>query len=191
LSSATNWSATPGGPAVAALGALNPFGARQTLGVIGAPGSGGWLHVDLPVRPNGSTGWIPESAAQLTWTPYSIQVSLAARSLILWRGSQEVLSSPVAVGSPSTPTPPDRTYVWELVQPGDSTGSYGPYIFGLAEFSDAYAVFNGGNAQIAIHGNDEPASIGQAISNGCVRLPNSTVRQLAGLLPLGTPVTIA
>jgi lipoprotein-anchoring transpeptidase ErfK/SrfK len=97
----------------------------------------------------------------------------------------------VAVGQQSTPTPADSTYLWELVRPDDPQGAYGPYIFGLAEYSDAYSVFNGGDAQIGIHGQDEPWSIGQAASNGCIRLPNDVITELAGMLPLGTPVTIS
>jgi lipoprotein-anchoring transpeptidase ErfK/SrfK len=173
------------------LSAANPFGGPQTVAVVGAPDRGGWLHVELPVRPNGSTGWIPAASAHLTWTPYSIDVSLSARTLTVWRGSQVVLRSPVAVGAARTPTPPDHTYVWELVEPDNPAGSYGPYIFGLAEFSDAFTVFNGGDAQIGIHGSDEPWSIGQAASNGCVRLPNDVVSRMVGVLSLGTPVAIA
>jgi lipoprotein-anchoring transpeptidase ErfK/SrfK len=189
LAATTPYSATPGGPLVASLGPTNPFSGPQTLAVVGAP-NGAWLHVELPVRPNGSTGWIPASAARLTWTPYSIQVSLSAHTLTLRRGTQVVLRSAVAVGASSTPTPPDHTYVWELVKTNDPAGAYGPYIFGLAEFSDAYSVFNGGDAQIGIHGSNEPWLIGQAASHGCVRLPNPTVSELVGVLPLGTPVTV-
>lgn len=190
LPAATAYAARAGGPAVGVLPATNPYGVAETVAVIGAP-TGEWLHVELPIRPNGSTGWIPARAARLTWTPYTIEVSLAARTLTLRKGSQVVLASPVAVGTPRTPTPPDHTYVWELIQPPNPAGDYGPYIFGLAEFSDSYSVFNGGDVQIGIHGTDEPASIGQPASHGCVRLPNAVLRQLVGVLPLGTPVTIS
>jgi lipoprotein-anchoring transpeptidase ErfK/SrfK len=149
------------------------------------------LQVELPVRPNDTTGWIPASAAHLGWTPYSIRVDLEAKTLTVLDGDRAVLASPVGIGAPRTPTPPASTYVWELVAPGDPSGAYGPDIFGLAEFSDAYAVFNGGDAQIAIHGTDEPWTIGQAASNGCVHLPNAVVTRLVGMLPLGTPVTIS
>jgi lipoprotein-anchoring transpeptidase ErfK/SrfK len=191
LVSPTQWSVTPGAAGQGNLATTNPFGGPDALAVVGLPNGDGWLHVELPVHPNGTTGWIPASAATLTWTPYSIQVSLAARTLTVLDGDDVVVSSPVAVGAPSTPTPPDHTYVWELVQPEDQNGDYGPDIFGLAEFSDAYAIFNGGDAQIGVHGTNEPWTIGEAASNGCVRLPDSVVRQLVGLLPLGTPVTIS
>jgi lipoprotein-anchoring transpeptidase ErfK/SrfK len=190
LSAATSYSPTPGGAPAGRLPALDPFGTAEVVAVIGQP-EAGWLHVELPIRPNGSTGWIPSTGVTLTETAYRVSVSLASRVLTVTDGGHAVFSTPVAVGKPSTPTPTDETYLWELIRPDSPDGAYGPYIFGLAEFSDAYTVFNGGDAQIGIHGQDEPWSIGLAASNGCVRLPNTAITALAGMLPLGTPVTIS
>ena len=193
ISAKTAYYASPGGPEAGTLPADNPFGAPMVLAVIGqqGEGAGGWLDVELPVRPNGSAGWIPAASASLTETSFAVSVSLAARTLTVTDAGRVVLTTSVAIGKSKTPTPPDHTYLWELIQPDDQNGPYGPYVFGLAEFSDAYSVFNGGDAQIGIHGQNEPSSIGRAVSNGCVRLPNPVISRLAGLLPLGTPVTIA
>ena len=193
LQAATPYSATPGGAPVGTIAADNPFGVPNVLGVIGRDGDGptGWLHVQLPIRPNGSTGWIPGSAASLTETFYAVTVDRSTRRMTVTDNGNVVLTTAVAVGKPSTPTPPEHTYIWELIRPDNPTGPYGPYIFGLAEYSDAYALFNGGDAQIGIHGQDEPGSIGEAASNGCVRVPNDVVTRLATILPLGTPVTIS
>ena len=193
LSGATSSSRAPGGLPLGSLPAKNPFGAAEVLAVIGRQGDGtaAWLQVELPVRPNGSSGWIPAGGVALTETYYRVAVSLTAHTLTVSDAGKVVLTTPVAVGQPATPTPPGSTYLWELIRPDDPTGPYGPYIFGLAEYSDAYSVFNGGDAQIGIHGQDEPWSIGLAASNGCVRLPNQVITDLAGLLPLGTPVAIS
>jgi lipoprotein-anchoring transpeptidase ErfK/SrfK len=193
LSAATSYRRAPGGPVVGSLPAQNPFSAPEVLGVVARQGDGpsGWLEVQLPIRPNGSVGWIPMTGVTLTETYYRVAVNLAARTLTVSDAGKEVLTTPVAVGQPTTPTPPDNTYLWELIRPDDPNGAYGPYIFGLGEYSDAYSVFNGGDAQIGIHGQDEPWSIGQAASHGCVRLPNAVVTELAGMLPLGTPVSIS
>lgn len=191
LSAATPYSRAPEGPAVGTLAATDPFGIPQVVAVLGNPDASGWLHVELPVRPNGSLGWISSSGVTLTETAYKVQVHLAARTLTVTDDGQAVLTTSVAIGAPRTPTPAGNTYLWELIRPDDPTGAYGPYIFGLAWFSDAYSVFNGGDAQIGIHGQDEPWSIGQAASHGCVRLPNDVITKLAGTLPLGTPVTIS
>lgn len=191
LHAATPYSATPGSPSVGTLAATNPFGAPTVVAVLGSPDSSGWLHVELPIRPNGSTGWIPAAGAVLGQTDYHVTVSIANRSVTVTRAGHVVLTTPAAVGAPNTATPPGNTYLWELIRPDDPNGAYGPYIFGLAWFSDAYTVFNGGNAQIGMHGQDEPWSIGQAVSHGCVRLPNDVITKLAGMLPLGTPVSIS
>ena len=194
LSAQTPYSSQAGGPAAGTLPANNPFGAPTVLAIIGQPDSSGWAQVELPIRPNGSVGFIQTgqgSAVTLTETTYSVKVSLASDSLTVMNGNDVVMTVPAAVGAPKTPTPPDHTYLWELIRPDNPNGAYGPYIFGLAEFSDAYSVFNGGDAQIGIHGQNEPASIGHPVSHGCVRLDNGVITQLAGLLPLGTPVTIS
>lgn len=191
LSGATHYSRSPEGPPVGTLPATNPFGTPDVVAVLGNPDAHGWLQVELPIRPNGSHGWISPADVTLSYTSYQVQVRLAARTLTVTEDGRAVLTTSVAVGAPRTPTPAGRTYLWELIRPDDPTGAYGPYIFGLAWFSDAYSVFNGGDAQIGIHGQDEPWSIGQAASHGCVRLPNSLIAKLAGTLPLGTPVTIS
>ncbi len=178
-------------PPAGNLPATNPFGGPEVLAVVGDVGPAGWLHVELPIRPNGSTGWIPSAGVQLTETYYRVIVSLAQRTLTVTNYGKLVLKVPAAVGAPSTPTPPDSTYLWELIRPDDPNGAYGPYIFGLAEYSDAYAIFNGGDAQIGIHGQDDPGSVGLAVSHGCIRLDNQVITEIAGFLPLGTPVTIS
>lgn len=190
LSAPTAYSATPGGPSVGTLPATNPFGTAEVLAVVGRPDPSGWVQVELPVRPNGTLGWIPVSTITLTETTYRVVVNRAADTLTVFNGANQVLQVPAAVGKPSSPTPPGDTYLWELIRPDNPHGAYGPYIFGLGWFSDSYAVFNGGDAQIGIHGQDEPWSVGHPVSHGCVRLDNSVITELAGMLPLGTPVTI-
>jgi lipoprotein-anchoring transpeptidase ErfK/SrfK len=48
--------------------------------------------------------------------------------------------------------------------------------------------FNGGPGQIAVHGNGQPSTVGQAVSNGCIRLPDSSISWMAETVPVGTPV---
>jgi lipoprotein-anchoring transpeptidase ErfK/SrfK len=191
LRSAMPYTSSPAGPVIGTLPAADPFGAANVVAVIGRPGADGWSRVELPIRPDGSIAWMQTADTTLTWTPYRVAVSVAARTLTVTDGPTTVLTTSVAVGAPNTPTPAGSTYLWELIRPDDPQGAYGPYIFGLAMFSDAISVFNGGDAQIGIHGQDEPWSIGENVSHGCVRLENPVIAQLAGTLPLGTPVTIS
>jgi hypothetical protein len=41
-----------------------------------------------------------------------------------------------------------------------------------------------------IHGTDNPASIGQSVSHGCVRMHNEDVERLYPMVPVGTAVYI-
>jgi lipoprotein-anchoring transpeptidase ErfK/SrfK len=50
--------------------------------------------------------------------------------------------------------------------------------------------FEGGDARIAIHGTNSPASIGSATSSGCLRTDAAALNTLAHGLPLGTPVDV-
>jgi hypothetical protein len=42
----------------------------------------------------------------------------------------------------------------------------------------------------ALHGTNNPASIGQSVSHGCIRLRNEDIAQLYEMVPVGTPVFI-
>lgn len=49
---------------------------------------------------------------------------------------------------------------------------------------------NGNDTAIRIHGTTNPGSIGQAVSNGCLRMRNEAVIALFDQVPLGTPVYV-
>jgi hypothetical protein len=80
--------------------------------------------------------------------------------------------------------------VTDKLDTGDDGGAYGPYALGLSAHSDTLSEFGGGNGQIGLHGTNDPATLGDAVSHGCVRLPNDVIAELAYELPLGTPVEI-
>ena len=151
---------------------------------------GEWLNVLLPIRPNGSTGWIRASDVQLTPTNYHITVELSAHQITVYDGETMVLQEPVGVGVGNTPTPGGRYFIKELLQTPDPGGPYGPFAYGLSGFSEILTEFNGGPGDIGIHGTNNPAGIGTDVSNGCIRMSNEGITTLTGLLPLGTPVEI-
>jgi lipoprotein-anchoring transpeptidase ErfK/SrfK len=154
------------------------------------PGDG-WLNVLLPVRPNGSTGWVKESDVTLTETDYRMKVEIAAHKITVWKGLEVFLEEPIGVGKGNTPTPSGKYFVTELIQPPNPNGPYGVYAYGLSGFSDVFKQFSGGNGQVGIHGTNDPAGIGKDVSAGCIRLRNEAITKLANALPLGTPVEIA
>ncbi|HET9731233.1 MAG TPA: L,D-transpeptidase [Acidimicrobiales bacterium] len=147
-------------------------------------------RVMLPERPNGATGWVANSDLRFYQDDWKVVVSLSRRVLTVLDAGRVVETDTVTVGSAASPTPTGSFYVTELVSSTDPGGPYGPYAFGLSDFSDTYTEFAGGPGQVAIHGTDRPDLLGQAASDGCVRLPDATVSALARVLPVGTPVDI-
>ncbi len=149
---------------------------------------GNRLHVRLPIRPNGSTAWIDASQV-VTWVvPNHLLVDLSERTVTAKHGDEVLMTAGLAVGSEATPTPTGEFYVdISVANPG---GSYGEWMLSIAGFSDVHQTFGGGIGQIAFHGWSDESVIGQAVSNGCLRMPNSVITRLAPLAPVGTPVTI-
>jgi lipoprotein-anchoring transpeptidase ErfK/SrfK len=151
---------------------------------------GDWLKVLLPIRPNGSTGFVRKADVTVAENPYSIDIKLSEHRLIVTKGDEVIADEPIGVGTASTPTPGGRYYLKELLQPPDPNGAYGPYAYGLSGFSNVLEEFNGGDGVIGIHGTNEPELIGTDVSHGCIRMSNEAITELAGMLPLGTPVVI-
>lgn len=153
---------------------------------------GDWLEVYLPVRPNGSTGFVPRSDVELRTHRFHITVTLDEFNLKLFEGDEVLLDTAVGVARENAPTPGGLYYTTELLAPPDPNGPYGPYAYGLSGFSDTFQTFNGGPGQLGIHGTNQPERIGTAVSSGCIRLNNDDVVRMAEEfgLPLGVPVTI-
>ena len=156
---------------------------------VGTPRAG-WIEVLLPVRPNGTVGWVELDDVELTRNPYRIEVDLASYEIVVERDGEVQLSAPVAIGQGDTPTPIGDFYLIELLQPPDPDGPYGTYAYGLSGYSDVLDNFNGGDGVIGIHGTNDPDLLGGPASHGCIRVHNDTIEAMAEFLPLGTPVTI-
>jgi hypothetical protein len=150
----------------------------------------GWLKVELPVRPNLSTGWVHAGDVSLHSNLFHLQAQLTIHRLTVWSGTRVIMRVPIGVGLSVSPTPSGRYYIVDLLRPPVTTGLYGPYAFGLSAHSDVYTTFAGGNGQVGLHGTDDPAGIGTNVSHGCIRVSNANITRLAKLLPIGTPITI-
>ena len=148
-----------------------------------------WVEVLLPVRPNGTRGWVRRSDVTLSTVDTRIVVDLAERRLTAYRGHEVLLDATVVVGAPETPTPTGRFYVNEIQQQADPGTERGAWLLGLAAFSEVLGIIDGGEPTVAIHGTNQPEQLGEAVSLGCIRVEDAVVEQLAGL-PLGTPVEI-
>src|SRR5690348_15906206 len=148
-----------------------------------------WYFVQLPMRPNGVTGWVRASDVDVATTTARIVVDLSARRVTLFQEGRRVLSTTAAIGSPATPTPTGTYYVNQRLIPTDQSGPFGPGAVGISAFSNVLTGWTQGGP-IAIHGTNEPSSIGRAVSNGCIRLPNATLERVFDLALAGTPVII-
>lgn len=149
-----------------------------------------WIEVYLPVRPNGSTGFVKRADVTLQANPYRIEVRLGEFNLRVFKGVETIMDTKVAVAADNTPTPGGLYYTTELVRTPNPGGVYGPYAYGLSGFSEVLQTFNGGPGQLGIHGTNAPEKIGSKVSNGCIRMSNDDITTLAGILPLGVPVQI-
>jgi lipoprotein-anchoring transpeptidase ErfK/SrfK len=179
-------STEPGAPATDQL--TNPLSSGAPLVFRVVDQRDGWVQVQLAQRPNGSTGWVPDSAVSLSTTDYAIVVTEASNTLDLYRAGEVVDSYPVATGTGGTPTPTGRFALTELLAP--TNDGYGPYAYGTTAFSDVLNSFGGGPGQIGLHGTDDASSIGTDASHGCIRMRNADITALAGRLPLGTPIQV-
>lgn len=79
-----------------------------------------------------------------------------------------------------------KTYVKfvdnDYVQPGGPENPLGARAL--------YLFQNGKDTYFRIHGTTQPSSIGQSVSNGCIRMINEHVKDLYERVPLGTVVIV-
>jgi lipoprotein-anchoring transpeptidase ErfK/SrfK len=183
----------PGGRAFATFGRLNVNRVPTIFSIRGqrvdARCNPRAYLVQVPKRPNGVTGWVPAAQVEVATVRGRILVDLSDRRVTLYRDGERVLSSKAAIGSAATPTPTGRFYVNQRLVPGNPHGPFGPGAVGISAFSEVLTGWTQGGP-IAIHGTNAPWSIGKAVSNGCIRVPNRVLRRLFAQARSGTPVLI-
>lgn len=186
----------PGGPQFTptfngvALPAVNPtvFGNPLVYRVLAGEPGDVWAKVYVPARPNGTTAWV--QASQFTWGSSNrlLQINVTDRSVTVFEGSNVLLTSSAVLGGSSSPTPLAEGWVEETM--AGPSSAYGPLLISLGIFSDALNTFAGSIPKIALHGTNNPSLMGQYASNGCIRVPNDIITQVANLMPAGSKVQI-
>lgn len=183
----------PGGRAGERFGKLNLNGVPTVFGVVARrveeDCEPSWYQVRLPRRPNHRLGWVRAADVTIGEVRTRILVDLSVRRVTLFRSGWRVLSTRAAVGSSSTPTPTGTFYVDQRLHSNDPGGPFGPSAVGIAAYSEVLTGWTQGGP-IAIHGTNRPDLIGQAVSNGCVRVRNEVVRRIFAETLSGTPVVI-
>lgn len=180
----------PGGPVVARLGRTTEFGSRQTVAVMRERGR--WLGVVTTHLPNGRLGWVrnDRDAVRGTRTRLSLVLDLSARRLELRKGKRVVRRMTVGVGRPGSSTPTGRFAVTDKLAGSAYSAYYGCCIIALSAHQPNLPSGWRGGDRIAIHGTNDPGSIGVASSAGCPHAHDADLRVLMRRLPLGAPVFI-
>jgi lipoprotein-anchoring transpeptidase ErfK/SrfK len=151
--------------------------------------NGRWGRVEVPYSWPRRDGWILIAGLPHGSTGVSVDIDLSQHRITVTRFGRRLLSAPAATGAPSSPTPPGSYFVTDRV-PFSAGGSYGAFAFGISGIQPHLPPgWTGGN-QLAIHGTNDPGSIGGSNSAGCVRVGAGTLQRLIPLLRLGTPIVI-
>lgn len=177
----------PGGRRLGRVARRTEFGSRTVLSI--ADRRRGWLGVRTPMVANGRIGWIRSSVATIRTQPHRIEVDLSQRRLIVRTDGRVSGRFKVAVGAAGTPTPTGVFAVTDRIVPRKS-GPYGCCILALTGRQPKLPQGWGGGDRLAIHGTPNPASVGRAVSAGCVRASERTMRKLMKRIPQGAVVVI-
>jgi lipoprotein-anchoring transpeptidase ErfK/SrfK len=152
--------------------------------------NGKYGQVASPYGRRPVAGWIPLRGLHRAYTAISVRADLSRRQITVSRLGKVLFRVPAAVGAPSSPTPPGSYFVTDRVPTGNPNGPFGAYAFGLSGIQTHLPAGWHGGDQLAIHGTNDPATIGEADSAGCLRVSFAALKRLIPLLQLGTPVVI-
>jgi hypothetical protein len=149
-----------------------------------------WLQIRVPMRPNGRTGWVLDEmlSSELYIVRTQLVVNRSKLRATLYKNGKRIWSARVGIGKSGTPTPRGQFWIRERLKGLGGGGVYGPWAFGTSAYSNLSDWPGGG--VVGIHGTNQPGLIPGRPSHGCIRIRNDKIRQLARLMPIGTPVSI-
>ncbi len=151
--------------------------------------AGTWGRVELPYVWPRRDGWIPLDHLADDQTFIHVDVDLSEHRVRVYKHDELLYSVPGAIGTPSSPTPPGHYVVTDRV-PFPAGSALGSFAFGISGIQPHLPVGWSGGNQLAIHGTNDPSSIGTSASAGCVRVSEWALAHFEPLLRLGTPVVI-
>jgi lipoprotein-anchoring transpeptidase ErfK/SrfK len=148
-----------------------------------------WVHIRLPVLPNGRTAWVPRTAlGGYRFVHTRLVVDREHLRATLFYDGRPIFRASVGVGRPEWPTPAGRFYIRDRLA-GFGDPFYGPVAFGTSARSAVLTDWPAGGF-VGIHGTNQPELIPGHISHGCIRLRNADIVRLGRLMPVGTPLVI-
>ncbi len=132
----------------------------------------------------------PNQKLRIPLDPVHTLVSLKARFLLYYHGEEVVAAWPVTIGREDRTVPGEYTAGEKQEEPmwfrqGD------PVPFGEPDnpLGTRWIAWNGSNG-LGFHGTWEPETIGQAASDGCIRMRNEDVEALFEVLPRGSRIVV-
>jgi hypothetical protein len=147
----------------------------------------GLVHVPYVARR--ASGWIALRGLERSWTRVSVEADLSEHRITVHRSEDVLFRAPAATGAPWSPTPTGRYFVTDRV-PFPNGGVLGAFAFGISGIQPNLPPGWNGGDQLAIHGTNDPSSIGRSSSAGCLRVSESALTRLRRVLRLGTPVVV-
>jgi lipoprotein-anchoring transpeptidase ErfK/SrfK len=149
---------------------------------------GRWGRVEIPYVWPRRHGWIALRGLARHTTNVQVHVDLSEHRITVTKFGRVLFGMPAATGSAASPTPIGEYFVTDRI--AFSGGYLGTFAFGISGIQPRLpAGWSGGN-QLAIHGTNDPSSIGRSVSAGCLRVSERSLDQLKPLLQLGTPVIV-
>ncbi len=161
---------------------------------------GNWLKAALAA---GALILGPASAAQArdvvpltgyNYSPGSIVISTSARELYYMLGNGQAIRYPVGVGKAGMAWHGKAFVARKLIKPAWSNPPElgdGPIIPGGSPRNPMGAAVLGLNhGNYAIHGTNNPSSIGGYVSHGCIRMHNEDILDLYRRVPIGANVYV-
>jgi L,D-transpeptidase-like protein len=188
LTRSTTLRSAPAGPRLWRVNQRTDFGTPTVLAVVDE--RGGWLRVMEKQLPNGRTGWIKAGAAGIVLSPWSMRADLSDRLVEVLKDGRVVKRIPVGIGKPTTPTPLGSFAVTDKLHYSKPNPAYGCCVLGLTGRQPLVPSQWPDGLRMAIHGTNDPGSIGAPASLGCLRASEADMRWLVKRLYLGSVLTI-
>jgi len=155
--------------------------------VNGSPGTE-WAEVLIAAHPNESTAWVETSNFIWGEAERMIVIDISDRTASVVEDGRVLLTALAEVGASSTQTPVTHGWVQEsttIVAPNFSS-----WMLPLGIFADDPRAFDGRLPLVGLSGTNDPDQIGQASSNGHVRVEHDVITQIRALVEPGSKVLI-
>jgi lipoprotein-anchoring transpeptidase ErfK/SrfK len=149
---------------------------------------GRWGRVEIPYVWPRREGWIALRDLARRTTAVEVHVDLSEHRITVTKSDRVLFGMPAATGAPVSPTPPGEYFVTDRI--AFSGGYLGTFAFGISGIQPKLPPGWSGGNQLAIHGTNDPSSIGRSASAGCLRVSERSLDRLKPLLQLGTPVIV-